>query len=226
MRCWVYIDGFNLYNGAAKPLGCKWLDLWALSQQIRRQDSIGRIKYFTALVENRPDDPYQQQRQRLYWRALDTIPCLQRIEGQFTSHPRMMPLQASVETLRELARRGCDVTGVKPAMMEVLRCEEKGTDVNLAVHLVNDAHQSDPARTFDLAVVLSADSDLYEAIRIVTQEIGKPVFVYTPNSQVQAAKLRRAATNVFSLTASKLRASTFPDVMTDSRGSFSKPAGW
>ncbi len=226
MRCWVYVDGFNLYHGAAKPAGCKWLDLLQLSQRIRRNDTIDRIKYFTALVENRPDDPDQQRRQRLYWRALDTIPCLQRIEGQFTSHPRTMPLHESVETLRELDRRGCSVTGVRPVMMKVLRCEEKGTDVNLAVHLVNDAHQSDPGRTFDLAVVLSADSDLYEAIRIVTQEIGKPVFVYTPNRKVQTAKLRRAATNVFSLTKSKLRASAFPSTLTDARGSFSKPSGW
>jgi len=111
-------------------------------------------------------------------------------------------------------------------MTKVLRCEEKGTDVNLAAHLVNDAHQQNPSRTFEVALVLSADSDLCEAIRIVTQEIGKPVFVYTPNSKSHVAKLTAVATNVFSLTKSKLRASTFPSTLTDARGSFSKPWGW
>lgn len=226
MRCWVYIDGFNFYHGAARPNNCKWVDLHRLSQALRANDSIERIKYFTALVENRPDDPDQQRRQRLYWRALATISCLQRIEGQFTSYPRVMPLNESVECLRKLHRRGCNVTGVRPMMTKVLRCEEKGTDVNLAAHLVNDAHQQNPSRTFEVALVLSADSDLCEAIRIVTQEIGKPVFVYTPNSKSHVAKLTAVATNVFSLTKSKLRASTFPSTLTDARGSFSKPWGW
>jgi len=65
MRCWVYVDGFNFYHGAAKRTGHKWVDLLKLSQQVRSGDSIERIKYFTALVERRTDDPDQQKRQRL-----------------------------------------------------------------------------------------------------------------------------------------------------------------
>jgi uncharacterized LabA/DUF88 family protein len=226
VRCWLYVDGFNLYHGAVKPCGKKWVDLLRLGQQLRKADTIERIKYFTALVENRTDDPGQQRRQRLYWRALGTLPGLQRIEGQFTSHPRPLPLYDSVELLRTLARRGCDVTGIRPTMMKMLRSEEKGTDVNLAVHLVNDAHQEDAQKTFELAVVVSADSDLCEAIRIVTHEVGKPVFVYTPNDRCHTAALRAVATNVFSITQAKIRASQFPMELQDARGRFVKPVGW
>ena len=55
-----------------------------------------------------------------------------------------------------------------PVMAQVCTMEEKGSDVNLAVHLVNDAW----AGRFEAAAVLSNDTDLVEPIRIVTQERG------------------------------------------------------
>jgi NYN domain len=56
------------------------------------------------------------------------------------------------------------------------KVEEKGSDVNLACHLLLDAFQNN----FDVAAVLSNDSDLVEPIRIVTQVIGKPVGLLSP----------------------------------------------
>lgn len=226
MRCWVYMDGFNLYHGAAKRTGYKWLDLLALSRQLRKHDSIEHIKYFTALVERRTDDPGQRQRQRTYWRALDTPGCVARIEGHFTRWPKYMPLNWSVEAIEEHAKRGYNVVGVKPTMVEVLRSEEKGSDVNLAVHLVNDAHQANSASTFEVALVVSTDADLAGAIRIVTQDIGKPVYVCRPNPSARTRLLNSVATSVFDLRTSVLRASQFPPMLTDARGTFQKPPGW
>lgn len=60
-------------------------------------------------------------------------------------------------------------------MVEVIKTEEKGSDVNLAVHLVNDACES----AFDVALVVSNDSDLAEAIRIAKSK-QKPVGVANP----------------------------------------------
>ena len=65
---------------------------------------------------------------------------------------------------------------MRPNMVKVYRSEEKGTDVNLAVHMVHDAHLA----KFDAALVLSNNSDLVEAVRIVVKEIGKPVFFTLP----------------------------------------------
>ena len=54
--------------------------------------------------------------------------------------------------------------------------EEKGSDVNLAVSLVHDAHLG----RFDRAAVISNDSDLEEALRVVKDECGKEVYLLSP----------------------------------------------
>ena len=51
----------------------------------------------------------------------------------------------------------------------VFKVEEKGSDVNLASHLLFDAFRG----AFDAAAVLSNDSDLVEPIRIVTKELSR-----------------------------------------------------
>ena len=61
----VYVDGFNLYYGALKGnTGRKWLDLDALTRRLLPNDSINRIRYFTATVSARPHDPQQPVRQQ------------------------------------------------------------------------------------------------------------------------------------------------------------------
>ena len=69
----VYIDGFNLYYGALKGSPYKWLDLEALCRRLLPKDEISQIRYFTARISARPDDPQQPQRQQTYLRALDSL---------------------------------------------------------------------------------------------------------------------------------------------------------
>ncbi|MEX2648078.1 MAG: NYN domain-containing protein [Alphaproteobacteria bacterium] len=59
---------------------------------------------------------------------------------------------------------------------EVHVMEEKGSDVNLAAHLLNDAWRG----SFDAAVVVSNDTDLVTPIRMVSVDRGKSVFVVCP----------------------------------------------
>jgi hypothetical protein len=70
----VYVDGFNLYYGALRGTGFKWLNLAEMCWLLLPGDDILRIAYFTARVNGRPTDPEQPQRQQLYLRALSTIP--------------------------------------------------------------------------------------------------------------------------------------------------------
>jgi len=51
--------------------------------------------------------------------------------------------------------------------VNVLKTEEKCTDVRLAVHLVNDSWKG----LYDCAVILSNDGDLLEALKIVYSEL-------------------------------------------------------
>ena len=66
--------------------------------------------------------------------------------------------------------------------------EEKGSDVNLAAYLLNDAWEG----RFDAVAVISNDTDLVTPTRMVTAERGKPVFIVCPGRWQVAPKLREA----------------------------------
>ena len=98
--------------------------------------------------------------------------------------------------------------------------EEKGSDVNLAAHLVNDAWQG----LFESAVVISNDTDLVLPIPMVTEELKRPVLVVCPGRWQVAPQLRKAATRVRHIRAAMLRAAQFPDTLPGT--AIAKPAGW
>jgi uncharacterized LabA/DUF88 family protein len=77
----------------------------------------------------------------------------------------------------------------QPKTVEVIKTAEKGSDVNLAVHLLHDAYQ----KSYECAVVVSGDSDLVTAVQIVKNELGKPVGVLNPQ-QRPSRMLQRHAT--------------------------------
>lgn len=89
---------------------------------------------------------------------------------------------------------------------EVHTMEEKGSDVSLAVHLLNDAWKN----LFDVAVVVSNDTDLVTPIRMVTMERGKVVYVVCPGRWSVAPKLQNVASHVRHIRPSMLRAAQFP----------------
>lgn len=155
----VYIDGFNFYYSAVKRTPYKWLDLKLLCEKVlQRHHDICAVHYFTARVSDTPNDPGLSSRQSVYLRALEAyIPEFQVHFGNFMRHERKMPL-ISDPTER----------------IGVIHTEEKGSDVNLAVHLLNDAWHD----RFECGVVISNDSDLAEAIKL-TRENGKKVGVIT-----------------------------------------------
>ena len=98
--------------------------------------------------------------------------------------------------------------------------EEKGSDVNLAAHLLNDAWKG----LFDVAAVISNDTDLVTAIRMMTVERGKPVIVVCPRRWQAAPKLKSIATRVQHTRLSMLKAAQFPDQIPGT--TISKPASW
>jgi len=162
MRTYVYVDGFNLYHRALKNTPHKWLDLKALFTTILDPShEILAIKYYTALVTGR-GDPQRPIRQKSYLRALRfLIPELTIQYGHFMSHSTTALLEKPIAE-QKFAR--------------IIKTEEKGSDVNLAVHLLNDSWLN----LYDCAVVVSNDSDLCEAIRLAKQQHGKIIGVAIP----------------------------------------------
>lgn len=203
----MYVDGFNLYYGALKGTPYKWLNLYALSRQLLtdKQEIIG-IKYFTAKVQPRANDPEQPFRQSLYLRALGTIRA-QCIYGHYLSHV--------VSMYRANPKPG------EARMVDVIKTEEKGSDVNIASHMLVDASEN----RFDCAVLISGDSDLQTPVKMCIQRFNKFVGVLNPQ-QHKCKSLESAASFYKHIRPSVLPSCQFPPVLTDERGTFHKPRNW
>ena len=217
LRTNVYIDGFNLYY-AIRKTPFKWLNLSALCSRLLPTHSIQKIKYFTAIVIALPHDLNVPLRQAIYLRALRTLSDLEiHDEGHFVQWPRLLPQYP-------LAYIGTNNPTRPPQTVQVLKAEEKGSDVNLASLLLRDCFRND----FDEAAVISNDSDLTTPIEIVVKDFGKPVKVVNPHRKKYLShELKGVASSCFySINMSVYRDSQFPPAMTDSNGTFSKPVTW
>jgi uncharacterized LabA/DUF88 family protein len=168
------IDGFNLYYRMlkARPAN-KWLNPVALVSHILRPDhNIIQLNYYIARVSKRAHDPDAPARQAIYLKALGTVPEIKIHEGSFMTSEQWMPLAMPAQAKPD----GYVWGDPHPNVVKVVKSEEKGSDVNLGVHLVRDAFTN----AFDVAVVITNDSDLVEPIRIATKEADKRVGLLVP----------------------------------------------
>lgn len=146
MRVGVYIDGLNLYYGALKGTNYKWLDIQKFASSLLKpsdNETLSVLKYFTAKTDGQPG-----VRQQVYLRAIrECCPDLEIIYGYF------LRTEADMEPVdRNL---GSTVAVTKP--------EEKGSDVNLAIHMIDDAWRE----KIDRVLVVTNDGDLGGAIKMV-----------------------------------------------------------
>jgi uncharacterized LabA/DUF88 family protein len=160
-RTFVYVDGFNLYYRALAQKPHKWLSMYALATRMLPHNNIAQIKYYTARVSGNRD-PNEPSRQAAYLRALRTTPGLSIFYGKFLPKIITRPL--------------VDPPPYGSRYVRVHSTEEKGSDVNLASHLIADGFR----HRYEVAVVVSKDTDLREPIRIVKEELGLPVGLNLP----------------------------------------------
>ncbi len=150
------------------------------------------IKYFTARVTATPDDPSKPQRQDVYLRALRShVPEFEVHFGHFLSHRVRAPLAKPTEGKR---------------FVEIIKTEEKGSDVNLAVHLLNDAWLD----RYDCAIIVSNDSDLAESMRLVKEHGGKTIGLITPGKSHPSRQLLKHSDFARHIRASALRSCQLP----------------
>ena len=257
MRVRVYVDGLNLYYGALKGTGFKWVNLVELVRQLIPADhAIDKLLYFTARVSGTPDIK-APARQQVYLNALNTLSEVEVHLGSFlsktmwrpltnlpvagrdiaTPKPTVLPegvysvassgasqmLPVGHYPLRETGQKNKRKT-IKPlpnaVIVQVNTKEEKSSDVNLSAHLLNDAWKE----LFDVAVVVTNDTDLVTPIRMVAVERNKPVFVVCPGRWRIAPKLEAVASYVRHIRPQMLRAAQFPDRIPGT--AISKPVGW
>jgi NYN domain len=217
MRTNVYIDGFNLYYRLLKNNPqFKWLDLKALSAALLQpQNKIQSIRYYTARISGR-FDPSAPARQQVYLDALQSIPEITIHLGNFLV---TKPWAGLVHPPQMRGGIVPQFSTPYPVVAKVWKTEEKGSDVNLASHLIRDACHGD----FDIAAVLSNDTDLVEPIRIVTKELGLPVGLLSP-VPTPAAGLVAVASFIRHIRVQHMVGSQFPETISGSV--ISRPASW
>jgi uncharacterized LabA/DUF88 family protein len=195
------IDGFNLYHAIAglhRP-ELKWIDLRALSNTFLRplSEQLLKVFYFSAYADHMPE-PVQRS-QKTYIEALklkQTTPIL----GQFKKKNRKCP--------------SCKYKWASH--------EEKETDVNIASFLIDLAYQN----AFDRALVISNDSDLAPAIRMVRKRFPqKRITTIAPPNYYHSNELIQVSSDKARIRIEHLEKSLLPSRVIDASGlvSISRP---
>jgi NYN domain len=190
----AYVDGHNFYHGAVKKRPeLKWLDFVGLCRKLLPDHHLFTVRYYTARVIDRPNDPHQSQRQDVYLRALAARGGIEIVEGKFVVRRKRVRTTINKWVTADVA-------------------EEKGSDVNLGADLVWDACH----HTMDCALVLSNDFDLQRPVHRAI-EAGADVLVVNPH---RAARQRPAVkgTGTVNLRLHHLRNHQLPDPVIDAAG--------
>jgi hypothetical protein len=246
MRVGVYIDGFNLYYGARElcgrgRAGWRWLDLEALAQDLisRRHDwtaagaTLERLAYCTARIDKR-DNPVGRREQDIYLLALTGSGTVTHVEyGQYVSRVKKAPLatedakgrpvlvEATDWPVKVKDNQHVDVPGAR-FMVSHARREEKGSDVNVASHLLLDTLGGD----IEAAIVISNDSDLRFPLQAARERI--PIGTVNPSRSYLAGDLKGQPSDGIGgqwwlqLRAADYRAHQLPDPCSG----YSKPVPW
>lgn len=244
MHVGVYVDGFNLYYGAKFIMGgsgqpgWRWLDLRELSRNLVAQRSgwsgatVSRVVYCTARIHGEANSTAQRD-QDTYLRALKQHNAVDvSEEGSYVNRVATAPLAK-----RSAKGKPVLVTADWPIMVQdaagkampdarfmasVARREEKGSDVNVASHLLIDIFE----KRVDAAVVISNDSDLALPVRHARLRV--PVGLVNPTKGYPAGALNGDPSDGvgghwwYQLASADLTTAQLPATL----GKLTKPVGW
>jgi hypothetical protein len=245
MRVGVYVDGFNLYYGARGLCGrgtpgWRWLDIRALVQRIVSRISrwqgaiIASVVYCTAVIDA-ASNPSGYTEQDIYLKALIAALSVDHIAyGSYVARVKYAPRAVRAATRSRnpqivhpqwpIMVQDAHGNPIPDAtfMISYADREEKGSDVNVAAHLLVDVLTS----AVDAAIVISNDSDLQFPVSYARTQV--PVGLVNPSPNYLAGALRGQPSDGVGnhwwhrLSAGDLRGSQLPDRV----ASFARPAGW
>jgi len=205
MRVGVYVDGYNLYYGGRGLCGrgtpgWRWLDLRALATGLVATRSLWgvpaslTVTYCTARRSG-ADNPAGQHEQDVYLRALAYSGSVDVFSyGNYVNRVATSPLATQGAHGRPVIAHADwplmvqDAGGVAVPdaryMASVARREEKGSDVNVASHLLIDVLTG----LVDAVIVISNDSDLAYPVAFARTRV--PVGLVNPTKGKMAGKLQ------------------------------------
>jgi uncharacterized LabA/DUF88 family protein len=201
-RVVAYIDGFNLYHGLrdAKLMSSRWLDLHEMCNRALVVDQrLDLVRYFTTRVRN---SQTKVDRQSTYIDALLARGTIAIDFGHFLMKKRTC--------------RTCNT--------DWSQAEEKKTDVNIAVRLLEDAYDD----RFDTALLVSGDSDLVPPLEAVRRRFPEKRLVVAFPPKRQSHDLKAAADRHIVISPSLVRKSRLPETVVDpvTGVEYQAPPGW
>lgn len=107
--------------GAVKGTAHKWLDIQRLCASLRPNETLIRVRYFTSIVLGMK----ARERQGEFLRAIRTLPLVSVHQGAFSTKN----VGCEVDLCAHVGHKRYDVV------------VEKRTDVNIGVHMLDDAHR-------------------------------------------------------------------------------------
>jgi len=243
VRVGVYVDGFNLYYGARGlcgrgTAGWRWLDVRGLAASLLAKHrmwagaGLHRVVYCTASIDA-ATNPSGYADQQVYLRALTSSCSVDHIEhGYYVTRVRTAPLATADAKGRPvittsawpiMVRDSLHATVPRASFMASYAYrEEKGSDVNVASHLLLDVLTN----SVDAALVISNDSDLRFPLQEARRRV--PVGTINPSPGYLAGALRgRPGDGVgrhwwHQLAAADLRAHQ----LANPAAGYAKPGGW
>lgn len=192
-RVICFVDGFNLYHAIhhLKTPYLKWVNLWTLASVFIRPKSqqLNAAYYFSAYADWLPD---AKSRHLRYVKAL-VAAGVTPVMGKFKQKDRK-----------------CSKCGYKWQSHE-----EKETDVNIALALLNLAYQN----KYDRAFLISNDSDLAPAIHMVKACFPhKHITTIVPPHYRHSNELIQASSDKAKITVEHLERSLLPEHILDAGG--------
>lgn len=207
MRAAFYIDGFNLYHAVndLEENFLKWTNLYGLATEVAaaRKDDVVKVVFCSAFY---PDDYGKRIRHELFQRALTSygVVC---VMGHYVYEP--------------MDCRGCGREWKKPT--------EKETDINVALHLFDDAYQD----VFDHAYLVSADSDQAATARLFARRFpDKKLLSVVPPGREPSRSMLPYIPRPITLSRDHLERAVMPGMLNDAKGAivrpreYAPPQGW
>lgn len=153
MKVRTYIDGFNLYH-SLKNLGddleyLKWQDLKKLSNIFLSRNDYNFIKFFTA---------YPTWKQNALKKHQDYVKILED-----------MGIEVILGEFKKKTKK-CSICGEK-----FITHEEKRTDVNIAIHIIQDIYKYKP----EIIQLITGDTDLIPPLEMA-KSLGVKIHVVIP----------------------------------------------
>lgn len=205
----MFIDGFNFYFGVLQDSPqWKWLNIQSFCEELRKDEEVAEVNYFTAIIDPRFHKSERRDRQKRYLEALQSLSKVTITLGKY---------QDRQVTCRARCREVYSVP------------EEKKTDVNIAIQMIDCALQN----RADQITLISGDSDLEPAIKWIRENHPKiKITVYIPALPKEQGNRRNDFYQGIGVTCrflplDKIEKHQLPDNVTLSNGKdVSRPACW